>query len=197
MLRLDRKSQLNVQVCLFSYLRGTMPGLPEVKRLSNLCPHLPICPTLGLLSTQRPTSVGRNAGQVRNQVCSYTCERWQCPPFMKRAVFACLTLQRRLSSSSAAFRTPPNTERTGLFGFVELQEPKDWDTFARSSIARQRTIQPSSLIHSTCARLCYEPKRLGTTCRCNELVTDVTTSAERGSTIRAVDDISDTVRAPT
>ena len=116
---------------------------------------------------------------------------------MKRTVLACLTLRRRLSSSSAAVRTPPNTERTGLFGFVELQEPKDWDTFARSSIARQGTTQTFWLTHSTYARLCHQLKRWCTTCRCNELVTDVTTSAERGSTIRAVDDISDTVRGPT
>ena len=114
---------------------------------------------------------------------------------MKRAVLACLTLQRRLSSSScAAARVPPSTERTGLFGFIELQEPNDWDTFARSSIARQVQYRP---LTSCTHHWCVNDNGGVLECRCNDLVAGVTSSVECGGKIRAVDDISDAVRAST
>jgi hypothetical protein len=57
---------------------------------------------------------------------------------MRRAALACLRLRkaRAFGTAEHAHAPPPDRERTGLFGFSALQEPEDWDAFARSSIAR-------------------------------------------------------------
>ena len=58
--------------------------------------------------------------------------------YMRRAALACLRLRkaRPFGTAEHAHAPPSDCKRTGLFGFSALQEPEDWDTFARSSIAR-------------------------------------------------------------